>query len=173
MTDAPEAMQTVFDDGTGAPTRVIIARDIALADLGLAAIEADAFARWIDTEGARIYESARRLRQTAHGYEEVTLRQPSELIEPLPRDVPTLEEVSTDPAEQARVVPLGDGLAIGSDDAPDGAEPLFVGSFEAALDDVLRHDAQWRAGVCIWTPGRIYGPADFDRLLAARLGRPR
>lgn len=168
MSDAPEAMQTVFDDGGGAPTRVVIARAVALADRGAASMDAADFARWIDDEGDRIVASARRLRKTAHGYEEVTLRHPRDLIEPLPHEVPALEEVSTEADEETRIMPLGAGLGGGVDGE---LEPLFVGPFHAALDEVLRHDDQWRGEVCLWTPGRIYGPADFERLLAHRGAR--
>ena len=64
------------------------------------------------------------------------------------------------PPEQARLIAIGEPV--------DGADPLFVGSFEACLEEAWSQDADARAQICIWTDARVYGPQEIEALRLER-----
>lgn len=153
----PEAMQTVFR-GDGPTTELVVTRAAAEADLGRPFASAEEFAGWIDANNDRLYESALAKRETAHLFEAVTL-EAGELLPPLPPEVPEDALVSAEPDEEARVLAQGE---------PVDGDPLFVGPAAEAFDWVLAHPPAFRAELILWTQGRVYGPAEFDAMLAAR-----
>jgi hypothetical protein len=68
---------------------------------------------------------------------------------------PPFEE-DMNPPEQARVIVVGEPV--------DGVDPLFLGSFDACLEEVWAQEPDARSELCIWTDARVYSASEIEAL---------